>query len=545
MAFAKLLHLVFIRFIFVECCLAELSADPATWPGHLEPLGAKNPKISLESLETFPEPKEFFEKYASKKQPVLFKGGAKLSPAFEKWTDEYFLSLPEAKETKVFAEQGKKENRSNAGKDISFHEFVSNYKKNDIYMVHGVLPFLQKDVLLPPPLQCGEVTKKMLVDTVMWFSSGGTKSVLHNDDVDNINCLFSGTKELLFIDYKYKNKVKIDHPVGGYSGVDVDRVDFTKYPGLKEVQYFNVTMEPGDCLFIPYKWYHQVRSHDRNIAVNVWWTHKPGYVPNDCEMRIEAPFTLDKFYFSALAQQGGSTEGPENLIEHFTGFLVAGDNGKIDFQTFRDRVKMDEVMMGDGKYKWNKQFEDTTKQIFETLDMDGDAFLSDQDLKAVEAKADEVTKKLENLAAVIEDLIEDQNEEAREREEKGTAEGDEPSEEETAGGDEPAEEEAAEGDEPTEEEAAEGDEPTEEETAKEDDPTEEETAEGDEPTEEETAKADEPTEEETAEGDEPTEEQTAKGDEPTEEKTAEGNELTEKETAKGDEPVADTFKDEL
>ena len=43
---------------------------------------------------------------------------------------------------------------------------------------------------------------------VMWFSSGGTKSVLHNDDVDNINCLFSGTKELLFIDYKkYKKQV--------------------------------------------------------------------------------------------------------------------------------------------------------------------------------------------------------------------------------------------------------------------------------------------------------------------------------------------------
>ena len=43
---------------------------------------------------------------------------------------------------------------------------------------------------------------------VMWFSSGGTKSVVHNDDVDNINCLFSGTKELLFISYKkYKGKV--------------------------------------------------------------------------------------------------------------------------------------------------------------------------------------------------------------------------------------------------------------------------------------------------------------------------------------------------
>lgn len=32
------------------------------------------------------------------------------------------------------------------------------------------------------------------------------------------------------------------------------RVDLVKYPSLKDVEYFNVTMEPGDCLFIPYKW---------------------------------------------------------------------------------------------------------------------------------------------------------------------------------------------------------------------------------------------------------------------------------------------------
>lgn len=42
----------------------------------------------------------------------------------------------------------------------------------------------------------------------MWFSSGGTKSVFHHDDVDNINCLYRGSKTLLFVDYqKYKIKV--------------------------------------------------------------------------------------------------------------------------------------------------------------------------------------------------------------------------------------------------------------------------------------------------------------------------------------------------
>lgn len=42
------------------------------------------------------------------------------------------------------------------------------------------------------------------------MSTGGTKSVLHNDDLDNINCLLRGKKELLFINPdKYGDKVHI------------------------------------------------------------------------------------------------------------------------------------------------------------------------------------------------------------------------------------------------------------------------------------------------------------------------------------------------
>ena len=52
---------------------------------------------------------------------------------------------------------------------------------------------------------CGGFTN-MLQDAVVWFSSGGTKSVLHYDAVDNINCLFDGTKELLMI-----NKVGLQY----------------------------------------------------------------------------------------------------------------------------------------------------------------------------------------------------------------------------------------------------------------------------------------------------------------------------------------------
>jgi len=236
----------------------------------------------------------------------------------------------------------------------------------------------------------------------MWFSSGGTKSVLHNDDVDNINCLFSGTKELLFIDYKkYKNKVPIDFPVGGYSGVDVDRVDFVKYPSLKDVEYYNVTMEPGDCLFIPYKWYHQVRSYDRNIAVNVWWKHRADFIPQDCDM--EPNQTLDKFNFSSL-QEETSNQGPPDLIVHL-GTLVAG--GNLTFKEFEELIKQDPAVVGDQPFVWNEQLSSAAKKIFEALDQDNDGELSTLDIEVLK-EGDTTQSIIENELARIEDLIEDQ-----------------------------------------------------------------------------------------------------------------------------------------
>ena len=43
---------------------------------------------------------------------------------------------------------------------------------------------------------------------MLWFSSGGTKSVLHNDYAENIMCVFRGTKEFFLIDKKYQELVK-------------------------------------------------------------------------------------------------------------------------------------------------------------------------------------------------------------------------------------------------------------------------------------------------------------------------------------------------
>lgn len=137
-------------FVYLQLALipvVKLSQDELSstnfHPGHLQPLGSRSVKHSLEAIHDFLTPVEFFKNYVAPVKPVLIRGGAKLSPALTRWTDEYFLSLPESEEFNITAEQRKKEIRTYPAIDISFKEFIKTYEKDDIYMVNGVPPFLQ------------------------------------------------------------------------------------------------------------------------------------------------------------------------------------------------------------------------------------------------------------------------------------------------------------------------------------------------------------------------------------------------------------------
>jgi len=131
-------------FLVSRNSVSDNAEDVSPFPGHLEPLGSKHNKSSVKTLSAFPEPRDFFENYVTASVPVLFKSVAKLSSAFVKWTDDYFLSRPEAETFMIDIEYGKKENRTKGDlRRASFKEFVETYKKRDVYMVNGVPSFIQ------------------------------------------------------------------------------------------------------------------------------------------------------------------------------------------------------------------------------------------------------------------------------------------------------------------------------------------------------------------------------------------------------------------
>lgn len=111
--------------------------------GHLEPLFSYGKKLQVEVYDGFPTAKEFYNKFVNIPKPVLFRGGSLQHPAYALWGNEYFLSFPESEEHLVTVELEKKENRTVAGEDVIFADFVRELNSSGKYMVSSVPEFLR------------------------------------------------------------------------------------------------------------------------------------------------------------------------------------------------------------------------------------------------------------------------------------------------------------------------------------------------------------------------------------------------------------------
>ena len=132
----------------ILCCYIIIFAggnaeDVTTLPGHLKPFGSHGKILSVESINYFPDARTFFTNFVYGSKPLLIHGGAKISPAYSIWTDEYLGNIEKGKQEIVVVEQAKKENRTLSPEEIPFTEFVQRYRNEDIYLVNDLPEFLR------------------------------------------------------------------------------------------------------------------------------------------------------------------------------------------------------------------------------------------------------------------------------------------------------------------------------------------------------------------------------------------------------------------
>ena len=101
----------------------------------------------------------------------------------------------------------------------------------------------------------------------------------HNDSWENIACLVAGKRRFTLFPPDQLSNLYIgpfeSTPAGApVSMARLSKPDFEQHPRFKEALDHAVyaDLEPGDALYIPYFWWHHVRSVEPfNVLVNYWW----------------------------------------------------------------------------------------------------------------------------------------------------------------------------------------------------------------------------------------------------------------------------------
>lgn len=105
-----------------------------------------------------------------------------------------------------------------------------------------------------------------------WLGPTGTVTPLHCDFDDNIFAQIWGTKRIFLAPPHHDEflYVREANPVLFGSPVDPEAPDDERFPLARQANLIECIVRPGDLLYVPAGWYHQVRALSFSLSSNRW-----------------------------------------------------------------------------------------------------------------------------------------------------------------------------------------------------------------------------------------------------------------------------------
>jgi hypothetical protein len=155
---------------------------------------------------------------------------------------------------------------------VALRELVERIRRepdsNDFYMVannrnvFGPLRAMLDDVTWPDGLV---PSGDDVPSSAIWIGPGGTVTPLHHDTSNILFCQVVGRKRFKLI--APLEIAVLDGARAMYAAVDPDAPDLERFPWWPDVLVREVTLEPGDALFLPVGIWHHVRSLEPSVSL--------------------------------------------------------------------------------------------------------------------------------------------------------------------------------------------------------------------------------------------------------------------------------------
>jgi hypothetical protein len=103
--------------------------------------------------------------------------------------------------------------------------------------------------------------------THLWFGMKQTLSPLHFDKYNNVFSQVVGSKYLIIVDPIYSPKLSD----GKENSSNVDPRKLVQFLKENNISFTECILNPGDSIFIPSKWWHQIESLSFSVSVSFWF----------------------------------------------------------------------------------------------------------------------------------------------------------------------------------------------------------------------------------------------------------------------------------
>jgi len=138
-----------------------------------------------------------------------------------------------------------------------------------MFPLHEFLPELERDLRTP-----AFVPRARWSMHRFWMCAPDTRMPLHMDLPDNVFAQFVGRKRVTLFSPREEGRMYRHPPwsrLPHMSRVDAENPDLARFPRFAAARPLRCVIEPGELLYIPRLWWHQVRSLEFSVSVNYWW----------------------------------------------------------------------------------------------------------------------------------------------------------------------------------------------------------------------------------------------------------------------------------
>ncbi|HZS29171.1 MAG TPA: cupin-like domain-containing protein [Candidatus Angelobacter sp.] len=222
---------------------------------------------------------DFYREYFFKNRPVLLQGVISKWKAVGLWTPEHFASrfgdcqveVTTGRESDPRHEYNLDQHRRQMPMRDYVRLVVDGGETNDYYLV-------AQNYLLARPefhelydhitdVDGYLVASEMQGHVRVWFGPKGTITRLHHDAAPVLMAQIYGRKQVKLISPVHLSSVSSD---GDWlSSLDLDHLDYFRFPKMQNVDVLEVTLAPGELLFVPLGWWHWVKALDVSISVSL------------------------------------------------------------------------------------------------------------------------------------------------------------------------------------------------------------------------------------------------------------------------------------